>query len=526
MKVRSADQAAALVPSRATVVIDGSGGGVNEPDAVLRAIADRFAATGAPAELRVVHPNGLGDGVGSGIDRLANPGLVRSVIGGHWGWSSRMQALAEAEQIEAYCLPQGTMSQLLREIAAGRPGVFTRVGIGTFVDPRVDGGRMNAKATDELVTVVELDGTEWLCYRAFPVDAAVIRASIADSRGNLVFDQEGLLCEQLPAAQAARNSGGVVIAQVKHVAEAHTLDPRRVKVPGVLVDAVVVAEDQRLSTAHASDPGLTGDVRRLAPKARLYPGVRRVVARRATAELRDGDIVNLGYGIADGVASIAAEEGVADRVTFTVEQGHIGGVPMGGSDFGLALNTEASLEATAQFDWYDGGGLDVAFLSFAQIDRRGRVNVSRFGGRMPGVGGFINIAHGASRLVFLGTLRAGQSDVRVEAEGLVIVAEAPTAKFVRDVEHISFDALQAVREGKEVTVITERAVFALTEAGLELVEIVPGVDIQRDVVAQMDFQPIIANDVAVMSGDVLADGATGMMLRAAGRGAPRWATAA
>jgi propionate CoA-transferase len=526
MKLMTAEQAANLVPSGATVLVDGSGGGVNEPDAVLRAIAARFAGTGEPAELRLVHPNGLGDGFGSGLDRLAEPGLVRSVIGGHWGWSSRMQALAEADEIEAYCLPQGTMSQLLREVAAGRPGVITRVGIGTFVDPRLDGGRMNARARDEFVGLLELDGREWLHYRAFPIDVAVIRASVADARGNLVFDHEGIFCEQLPAAQAARNSGGIVIAQVKHAAEPRTLDPRRVKVPGVLVDAVVVAEEQRLSTTSASDPGLTGDVRRIDSPVRLDPGVRRVVARRAAAELRDGDIVNLGYGIADGVARIAAEEGLDAQVTFTVEQGHIGGVPMGGSDFGLVLNPEASLDATAQFDWYDGGGLDISFLSFAEIDERGRVNVSRFGGRMPGVGGFINIAHGASRIVFVGTLTAGRSEIRVAPDGLEVVAEGSVAKFVDEVGHVSFDAGRAASEGKDILVVTERAVFALRDDGLELVEVAPGIDVKRDVLARMEFQPSVAPDLEPMPLEVLASGPTGMRLAATVDGGRRRAKAA
>jgi propionate CoA-transferase len=514
VKVVTPEDAAALVTSGSTVLVDGSGGGVNEPDLVLRALVQRFDETGEPSRLQVVHPNGLGDGAGSGVDRLAEPGLVRSVIGGHWGWSTRMQALAEADEIEAYCLPQGTMSQLLREVAAGRPGVITAVGVGSFVDPRVDGGRLNNhRARQELVSVVELDGQEWLWYRAFPIDVAIIRASIADEAGNLVFDDEGLFCEQLPAAQAARNSGGVVIAQVKHVARAGTLDPRRVGVPGVLVDAVAVDPDQRLSVSYEANPGLTGRIRVADPEDRLAAGVRRVIARRAASELRRGDIVNLGYGIADGVAKIAAEEGLTAEVTFTVEQGHIGGVPMGGSDFGLALNPDASIDATAQFDWYDGGGLDVAFLSFAEIDRRGRVNVSRFGGRTPGVGGFINIAHGARRLVFLGTLTAGPADVRVNGNGLRILTDAPTPKFVDTVQHVSFDAARAARDGKPVMVITERAVFILGEEGLELTEVAPGVELERDIISRMEFRPRVSSTLEAMSRDVFAPGMTGMSVQ-------------
>ena len=525
MKVVSPQRAAELVPPGATVMVDGSGGGVNEPDLILRAIAERFAETGTPTDLRVVHPNGLGDGDGSGVDRLAEPGLVRGVIGGHWGWSSRMQALAEANEIEAYCLPQGTMSQLLREIAGGRPGVMTRVGMGTFVDPRLDGGRLNDRARQELVRLIDLDGEEWLLYRSFPIDVAVIRASLADESGNLVFDQEGILCEQLPAAQAAKNSGGVVIAQVKHVAQARTLDPRRVKVPGVLVDAVVVDRDQTLSTTTTSDPGLTGEARVVDSEGQLEPGPRRLIARRAAAELRDGDIVNLGYGMADGVAQILAEEGLETRVTFTVEQGHVGGVPMGGSDFGLVRNPEASLDATAQFDWYDGGGLDVSFLSFAEIDARGRVNVSRFAGRTPGVGGFLNIAHGAGRIVFVGTLRAGPADIRVGDGGIEIVADAPTAKFVDRVHHVSFDAGRAAGEGKHVLVVTERAVFNVARDGLELIEVAPGADIERDVVGRMEFVPRISASLEPMDPDAFASGTTGMSLAPPRRAEPHLAEA-
>lgn len=496
MRICDAAEAAALVPDGATVLVDGSGGGVNEPAAVLAGLEARFLAESRPRDLTLVHISGMGDGKGGGIDRFSHPGMVRKVIGGHWGWTARMQHLALTERIQAYCLPQGTLSHLMRDIAAGRPGAISAVGLGTFVDPRLGGGRLNASAVDDIVQLVELGGREWLFTPAFPIDVAVVRGTRADTRGNVTMDGEGLSAETLSAAQAARNSGGLVIAQVRELVQAGTLDPRRVRVPGVLVDALVVDPGQRLSSATRDDPYLTGDLR--APAASHTPmplSVRKVIARRAALELRRGDVINLGYGMPDGVASVLAEEGVADQVTFTVEQGHIGGVPAGGSDFGMCVNPDASLDAGHQFDWYDGGGLDAAVLSFAEFDAAGNVNVGRFNGRIPGVGGFINISQGAKRLVFVGTLVAGGAYTVGGARPLTVPA-AGTAKAVREVEQISFAAAQSLRAGQDVTYVTERAVFRLTRQGPELTEIAPGLDLERDVLAPMAFTPRVSPALA------------------------------
>jgi propionate CoA-transferase len=417
--------------------------------------------------------------------------MVKRVIGGHWGWSAPMQELARAEQIEAYCLPQGTLSHLLREIAGGRPGVVSRVGLGTFVDPRLGGGRLNASAVEDIVEVIELRGREWLFTPAFPIDVAIIRGTRADTDGNISMDDEGLLAETLSAAQAARNSGGKVIAQVREVVSPGTLDPRRVRVPGVLVDAVVVDPAQRLSFATAADPFLTGELRAPAAAHTAMPlSVRKVIARRAVLELRRGDVINLGFGMPDGVAAVLAEEGLDGQVVFTVEQGHVGGVPAGGSDFGLCLNAAASLDAGHQFDWYDGGGLDVAVLSFAELDPLGNVNVSRFGGRMPGVGGFINISQGARHLVFVGTFVAGGS-YGVAAGAPITVPDGGQPKLVDHVEQISFSAQQALAAGQSATYVTERAVFDLTPDGLRLTEIAPGLDLTTDVLDHMQFKPLM-----------------------------------
>lgn len=498
-KVQSAAEVAALVPSGARILVDGSGGGVNEPDLILRALEQRFLDEGQPRDLTLVHPSGMGDHRGSGMDRFAHEGMVRRVIGGHWGWCDRLQAMAREEQIQAYCLPQGVISHLLRAIAGGRPGVVTHVGLGTFVDPRLDGGRLNRRADESLVEVIELVGQEWLFYHAFPIDVAIVRGSVADEVGNLTMEQEGLFAETLSAAQAAKNSGGIVIAQVKYLAERGSLDPRRVKVPGSLIDALIVDPHQALSIEVTADPGLWGEVR--TPRGSFAPlplGERKVIARRAAQELRPGDRVNLGFGMPDGVAAVLGEEGLADAVIFTLEQGHFGGVPAGGASFGLARNQEAIVDAGYQFDWYDGGGLDVAVLSFAQVDARGNVNVGRFGDRLPGVGGFINISQGARRVVFVGTLTAGRSQFAFEGGELRILADGDIFKFVPRVEQVSFSAEHARRHDRPVTYVTERAVFVLTERGPTLTEIAPGVDLEREISDRMGFRPAIRPDLRRM----------------------------
>jgi propionate CoA-transferase len=512
-KVVTAEAAAALVPDGATLLIDGSGGGVNEPARVLAALGERFLATGHPARLTVVHPSGMGDGQGGGIDRLAHPGMVRKAIGGHWNWCPGMQKLATTEAIEAYCLPQGVMSHLFRAIANGSPGVITHVGLGTFVDPRIDCARLNTTARDTLVELITIKDREYLFYPSFKVDVAIIRGTTADEAGNITMEGEGLYAEVLSAAQAARNSGGIVIAQVKSLVKPGTLDPRTVKVPGVLVNAVVVDPQQRLSFATAADDSLTGAIRVATEELpALALGERKVIARRAAEELHSGDVANLGFGMPDGVATVLAEEGLGDEVTFTLEQGHIGGVPATGIDFGMARNQHAMIDAGYQFDWYDGGGLDVAILSFAQVDPKGNVNVSKFGGRIAGVGGFINISQGAKRVVFVGTLRAGTQRVALGAEGIRIEQEAKTAKFVPVLDQISFSGVYARRWNVPVVYVTERAVFELGDEGLVLTEVAPGLDLERDVLAQMAFRPQISKHLKTMNPRLFSASTMGLQL--------------
>lgn len=495
----TAEVAVDLVKDRQTLVVGGSGGGLLEPDSLLDALGDRFRQTGSPRSLQLVHTTGIGDRQGGGMDRLAQPGLVRSVIAGNWGMAPAMSSMALAGEFEAYNFPQGVMSQLFREIAAGRPGLVTHVGTGTFCDPRVEAGRLNDASPNSHVEVVTLAGKEWLFYPAFDVDVCFIRGTTADELGNISMEQEGARLEMLSIAQATRNRGGTVIAQVKNIAQAGSLDPRLVVVPGICVDVVVHHPTQRQVVTHDHNPAFSGEIRAAAstlPPFRL--DARKVVARRALAEVERGDVVNLGVGIADGIASVAAEKGCLDEFTSTIEQGAVGGVPSRGVIFGVATNPEAIIEQAAQFDFYDGGGLDIAFLGFAEVDAQGNVNVSKFGARVVGTGGFVNISQNASTVVFCGTFTSGGLTARVGGGELRIDAEGRHAKFVSAVTQVTFSARESVARGQRVRYITERAVFDLTADGLRLLEVAPGVDTRRDVLDQIPFD-VLAGDVVAMN---------------------------
>ena len=498
MRFLSAREAVDLIGDRATVIVDGSGGGVNEPGVILEALEARFLATQSPRDLCVVHVSGMGSGYGDGIDRFAHVGMVKRVIGGHWGWTKGMQELAADNLIEAYCLPQGTISHLLRVAAAHGPGVISHIGLGTFVDPRIEGGRLNAAAVDDIVELVTLSGKEWIFTPVFPLDVAIIRGTTADEHGNITMEGEGLLAETLAAAQAVKNNGGIVLVQGRNRVPVGTLIADQVRVPGILVDAVVVDPTQRLSSATDRDPYLEGRIRSSEIAIEPMPlGVRKVIARRAAAELRTGDVINLGFGMPDGVAAVLAEEGKENDVTFTVEQGHIGGVPAGGTDFGMARNAEASVTSGAQFDWYDGGGVDIAVLSFAEVDAHGNVNVGRFGRRAPGVGGFINISQGSHRVVFVGTFVAG-GKYDLDGTGTITLPQGGKSKFVETVQQISFSGERATAVGQPVLYVSERAVFELQADGPVLIELAPGADLERDVIANMGFRPKVAENLKVM----------------------------
>ncbi|MGJ7510115.1 acyl CoA:acetate/3-ketoacid CoA transferase [Variovorax sp. GT1P44] len=492
-KVVSADEAIALIRDGDSVSCSGFVG-IGTPEELIVALERRFVTTQGPRDLTLIFAAAPGDGKVRGVNRLAHEGLIRRAIGGHWALVPQLAKLATDNLIEAYNLPLGTISHLYRDAAAHRAGTLSKVGLGTFVDPRQSGGRINQRTQEELVRVMEIDGEEWLFYKAFPVNVALIRGTTADPSGNITMEHEALLLDAQAAAMAARNANGLVIAQVERIAAAGTLDPRSVVVPGVMVDCVVVASpelhQQTYGTAY--NAAFSGEMRVPANRIAVAPlDERKLIARRCAFELPLGGVINLGIGMPEILGAVAAEERVLDHLTLTAEPGVIGGMPKGGLNFGAAVNTQALLHQNQQFDFYDGGGLDLACLGMAQIDRAGNVNVSRFGTRLAGAGGFINISQNARRVVFAGTFTAGGLEVAIEDGNLRIVTEGQAPKFVTAVEQITFSGPQAMSKRQSVHYVTERCVFSLQPNGLQLTEVAPGIDIDRDILAHMDFRPLI-----------------------------------
>jgi acyl CoA:acetate/3-ketoacid CoA transferase len=499
-KFVSAEAAVALIGDGDSVALIGGGGGLVEATCLHEAVEKRFLLSGHPRGLTVIHALGIGDRKARGMNRFAHEGMVKRVIGGHWVWSPRMQELARDEKIEAYVLPGGVVMQLFREVGAGRPGLFTHVGLGTFVDPRVEGGRMNKAAKTDLVEVVTIDGRELLRYKPFPVNLALIRGSFADAHGNISLDQEPANVDIYAAALAAHNSGGKVIVQVRTAVEVGALPARSVRVPGAIVDAVVVDPSQSMGYDIVYDPTMSGEIK--GPPSLPSPGaftVRQLIARRAAAELREGAVLNYGFGIPDGVAKLVAERGHLDRYYQTIEHGTYGGELLDGTLFGYARNATAMIDGPSQFDFYSGGGLDIAFLGFGEIDAAGNVNASKLGGMTVGPGGFIDIAQNAKKVVFCGTFDAKGTDLEIRSGRLRIKRHGDLGKFVSRVEQITYSGREALKRRQEAVYVTERAVFRLTEAGVTLTEVAPGIDVKKDVLARMQFAPHMPREPAVMA---------------------------
>ena len=522
----TAARAAELIPDNATIGVAGMGlsGWAEE---IACAIRDRFKETGHPCNLTLKQGSAMGDwGYGNqfegweknrrtepdrehgvrGVSRFgeAGPGLITKWASAHIGSAFALCDLARAEQLESYCLPQGVIVNLWREIAAGRPGLLTKTGLGTFVDPRVEGGRMNACAKDEIVKVVEFEGEEYLFYPGFQVDVALLRGTIADEKGNISFAHESVINEGLAVAEAGKHCGGIVIVQVEYLAKKETLNPKEIKIPGILVDYVVQAKDPKSSWQAEGvywEPSYSGHIR--IPLTAIEPlpfDERKVICRRCAMEIRKGNLINLGVGMPADVSKVVAEEGLLDDVTMSTESGMVGGIPSALPSFGSAYNPEAIITPNDMFDFIHGGGLDVTCLGIGEVDGYGNNNVSRMGKRLTGPGGFIDITRSTPKVIFAGTLM-GKAKLKIGNGKLIVEEEGTIQKFVEKVGQITFSGQYASKD-QEVLYITERAVFKLIDHKMTLIEIAPGIDLQRDIIDRIGFVPDISKDLKEMPKEI------------------------
>jgi len=496
-KIVDAREAANLIKEGDTIAIGGAGAGHAVPDSLLQGLGERYVETKEPRNLKMIHPCGIGDNDSRGMNHVAFEGLVDTNIGGFWGNAPKMVQLALQNKIKGYNFSQGVLGHLMRATASGKPGIVTQIGLNTYVDPRLEGGKLNAITTEDLVEVIEIAGKEYLFYKTVPIDVAFIRGTTIDCEGNLTMEEEVGFFSMLSIAQSAKVNKGIVIAQVKRTADTHC-DPGQVKVPGIFIDYVVVEPDQEMTFLTSFDPALVKrDVPYKSEELNLE-GVKRIVSRRAALELRAGTFVNLGYGMSDGVPIVAQQEGITDQLVFMIEQGAIAGIPTTGLNFGAMFNPSAILDDVYQFDFFHGGGLDMAFLGFAQVDQSGNINSTRFGDFVTGSGGSIDISSSAKKIVYCGTF-AVKSEQEINTSGVSITNPGTVKKFVKRVQQVSFSGQSAMERGQTVIYVTERAVFQLTSGGVMLIEIAPGVDLHRDILEMMEFKPIISEDLKIIN---------------------------
>lgn len=508
-KFIKASEVASLVKDGSVI---GAGGfvGIGVAEEIHLEMEKYFLSEGKPKDLTLIYAAGIGDGKDKGLNHYAHEGFVKRVIGGHWGLAPKLQPLVVDNKVEAYNFPQGAIAQLLRDSAAGKPRTITKVGLGTFVDPDIDGGKLNEFTKEDLVEKIKFDGKDFLAYKTQKIDVAILKGTEADEKGNIGFSKEPLTLEVLALAMNARNNGGIVIVQVEKKVKNGTISPKEVKIPHILVDYVVVVEDlknhmQTFATQFNED-FVRNDIA-VETKDGKYPlNERKVIAKRAAMLLDESKkILNYGIGVPEVIAQVLREEGRDHLFTPTVEPGAIGGTPAGGLDFGASIAPDAIMDQPYMFDFYDGGGIDMTFLGLAQCDTKGNINVSKFGPKIAGCGGFINITQNSGEIVFCGTFTAGGLKVSVEDGKLNILQEGKAKKFIKEVEHITFSAQVAKNDNKKVTYVTERAVFELRPEGLVLTEIAPGIELEKDILNQMEFTPIISDDLKLMDEKIFID---------------------
>jgi propionate CoA-transferase len=506
-KVISFEEAVSKIPNGANITIGGLIS-VLCPERVMAELEKRYLSTGEPRDLTVITPVRVGWSKthSTGLEHVANRGMLKRLISGSFNVKEgpRLTEMIREKEIEAYGFSMGTIFHWIRAMAAGESGLVTKVGLHTYVDPRYDGGRLNEHTTEDISKVIEIGGEEHLFYPTIPIHVAIIRGSTADESGNITLENEPVTLSGLEMAMAAKASGGYVIAQVKQVVPNNTLNPHDVAIPGILVDAVVIDSDQKQSLLDEEDPSWTGEIK--LPIEQVYKPLplnsKKVILRRAAKELKQGDVINLGVGIPVGLPQLAIEEGFFDDVTFSLEHGAIGGVPMGEEVFGAHINPTAIISSPQVFDFYHCGGLSATLLGFAQIDRLGNVNVSMFNGVFRGSGGFIDIVHKTKKIMFCGTLTSGKLDVAIEQGKVNILNEGKHKKFIPEVEQLTFNAKVALKNKQEVLYLTERAVFRLEDQGITLIEYAPGVDIERDILSHIDFKVNISPSLREMDADI------------------------